>query len=104
MAGAGALSTTGRSTLKLNPINNIDMTVAKRFTITERYRVEFQAQAFNLFNHAQYIGGFLSDVGSIGFTGVERNMLIPGNSDFNNPSAVFSSNPRNLQLGLKLFF
>ena len=104
VAGPGALSTTGRSTLKLDAINNWDVTVSKRISLTERYRIEFQVQAFNLFNHAQYVGGYLSDVASIGFTGAERNMLVPNNADFNNPSSVFSSNPRNLQLALKLFF
>jgi hypothetical protein len=104
VAGQGARSTTGRSTLQLRPIDNIDMTVSKRINLTERYRVEFQVQAFNLFNHAQYIGGYLNDVASIGFTGVERNMLLPSNPDFNNPSTVFSSNPRNLQLALKFIF
>ncbi len=104
VAGAGALSTTGRSTLQLHPIDNIDMTVSKRISLTERFRVEFQVQAFNLLNHSQYIGGFLNDVASIGFTGVERNMLLPSSPDFNKPQTVFSSNPRNLQLGFKLSF
>jgi len=104
IAGAGARSTAGRSTLQLNAINNIDMTLSKRINITERFRTEFQAQAFNLMNHAQYVGGYLNDVASIGFTGVERNMLIPTNKDFNRPQTVFSSNPRTLQLALKFFF
>jgi hypothetical protein len=104
IAGAGARSTVGRSTLQLNAINNIDMTLSKRINITERFRTEFQVQAFNLMNHAQYVGGYLNDVASIGFVGVERNMLIPTNKDFNRPQTVFSSNPRTLQLALKFFF
>jgi Carboxypeptidase regulatory-like domain/TonB dependent receptor len=104
VAGPGALSNVGRNTLQLRPIDNIDVTAGKRITITERYRVEFQAQAFNVFNHAQYIGGFLNDVASIGFTQTERSMLIPSDSHFNQPQTVFSSNPRTLQLALKLFF
>jgi len=31
-------------------------------------------------------------------------MLLPNNSSFNQPSQVFSSNPRVLQLALKIFF
>jgi len=104
IAGAGARSTVGRSTLQLNAINNVDLTLSKRISITERYRVEFQAQAFNLLNHAQFVGGFLNDVASIGFTGTERNILIPTSPDFNKPQTQFSSNPRNLQLALKFFF
>jgi len=104
LAGPGAQSNAGRSLLQLNAINNVDLTVAKRITITERFRAEFQVQAFNLMNHAQYIGGFLNDIASIGFTGTERTMLIPTSGNFDKPQNVFSSNPRNLQLVLKLFF
>lgn len=104
IAGKGAKSTAGRSLLQLNAINNIDLTVSKRINFTERYGFEFQVQAFNAMNHAQYVGGYLNDIASLGFTGVERNMLIPTNADFNKPQNVFSSNPRTLQLALKIFF
>jgi hypothetical protein len=69
--------------------------------------VEFRASASNLFNHAQYVGGFINDVAPIpspGFIGPQKNMLLPNNPDFNKPSTVFSSNPRTLQLALKIFF
>jgi len=104
VAGAGAKSTAGRSLLSLNAINNWDLTISKGINFTERFKVEFQAQAYNLFNHAQYIGGYLSDIGSIGFTGTERNVLIPNNPDFNHPRSQFSSNPRTMQLALKFSF
>jgi hypothetical protein len=106
-AGYGALATVGRNTLQLKPINDVDMSVLKRITITERFRVEFRASASNLFNHAQYVGGFINDVAPIpspGFIGPQKNMLLPNNPDFNKPSTVFSSNPRTLQLALKIFF
>jgi hypothetical protein len=107
LAGYGALATVGRNTLQLNPINDVDMSVVKRITITERFRVEFRASASNLLNHAQYVGGFINDVAPIpspGFIGPQKNMLLPNNPDFNQPSTVFSSNPRTLQLALKIFF
>jgi len=103
-AGYGALANVGRSTLQLDPTNDVDLTALKRFSITERFKIELRGSASNLFNHAQYIGGFLNDVGAIGFTGTERNMLLPQNGAFNTPSAVFSSNPRQLTLSLKIFF
>jgi hypothetical protein len=106
-AGYGALATVGRNTLQLKPINDIDLTALKRFTITERFKIEFRASATNVLNHAQYVGGFLNDVAPIpnpGFTTFQRNMLEPSNPSFNNPSTVFSSNPRVLQLALKIFF
>jgi Carboxypeptidase regulatory-like domain len=106
-AGYGALADVGRNTLQLKPINDVDMSILKRITFTERFRVEFRASASNLFNHAQYVGGFINDVAPIpspGFIGPQKNMLLPDNPDFNNPSSVFSSNPRTLQLALKIFF
>jgi hypothetical protein len=105
-AGYGALANVGRNTLQLDPINNIDVTALKRFSITERFRIEFQVQALNVLNHPQWVGGFVDEVKPPNppFTGAERNMLIPGNSHFNRPQDVFSSNPRVLQLALKIFF
>lgn len=100
----GAKSNVGRSTMKLDAINNIDLTVSKRINFTERFRMEFQVQASNLFNHPQYVGGYLNDVGSVGYTGSQRNMLLPYSSSFNQPQDVFASNARSLQLALKFIF
>jgi hypothetical protein len=103
-AQIGALADVGRNTLQLPAINNVDMTVLKRISITERYKVEFQAQFFNILNHPQWVGGFLNDIAPIGFTGSQVNVLRPQQADFNQPQTQFSSNPRNLQLALKFFF
>ena len=51
----GALATTGRNTILGPPTNNFDASAIKRFSITERYKVEFGVQAFNLLNHPQFI-------------------------------------------------
>jgi hypothetical protein len=103
-AGVGALATAGRNTLQLNAINDVDLTALKRITITERFRIEFQAQAFNIFNHPQYVGGYLNDIAPIGYTGAEVNVLRPQSVDFNKPSTQFSGNARTMQLALKIFF
>jgi len=103
-AGYGALADVGRNTLQLKPINDVDLTALKRFSINERFKIEIRGSATNVFNHAQYVGGFLNDVGPIGFIGAQRSMLEPSDPAFNNPSAVFSSNPRALTLIVKLFF
>jgi hypothetical protein len=103
-AGYGALADVGRNTLQLKPINDVDLTALKRFSINERFKIEIRGSATNVFNHAQYVGGFLNDVGPIGFIGAQRSMLEPSDPAFNNPGAVFSSNPRALTLIVKLFF
>ncbi len=50
-AAAGALANSGRNTLQTRPINNLDLTAGKRFNLTERARLEFQAQFLNILNH-----------------------------------------------------
>jgi hypothetical protein len=110
-AGLGALANAGRNTLQLNPINNIDLTAIKRISINERYRFEFSVRAFNVFNHPQYTGGYLDDVAPAPAGGqgtalgdLERSALEPGSSVFQQYSQAFSSNPRQLQLTMKLIF
>lgn len=101
----GALATVGRNTEMLHPINDIDVTAAKRFNFTERVAVEFSARAFNVFNHPQYTGGYLNDVAPNGATsGNQHNFLIPSQTIFADPTQAFSSNPRNLVLALKVIF
>jgi hypothetical protein len=120
VAPRGALPNAGRSLLNLNPIDDIDLTIVKRFNITERYKVEFSARAINIFNHPQYTGGYLNDVGAFGGSGpigagggyaqgsiqgdLVRTTLQPGNEIFQQWSQAFSSNPRSMQLALKLTF
>jgi hypothetical protein len=62
----GTLPNGGRSLLNLSPIHNIDLTLLKRFAITERIELEFSARATNIFNHPQYTGGYLNDVAPFG--------------------------------------
>jgi len=103
--GAGALATVGRNTLLTRPINNFDMTAVKRFSLTERYKIEFSANAFNLLNHPQFVPGYINDIASIGYTGSGvSNYLTPGNTNFNKADQTFASNARTLQLGLKFKF
>jgi hypothetical protein len=103
-AGLGALATSGRNTLQLAPIDDIDVTALKRFVITERFKIEFQAQAFNVFNHPQFVGGFINDIAPVGFTGSQINVLKPSSVDFNRPATQFPGNARTMQLALKIFF
>jgi Carboxypeptidase regulatory-like domain len=113
----GALANVGRNTVLSPPTNNFDVSLLKRITITERYRVEFVAQAFNLLNHPQFIpccapgaypgalGGGTNSINPQGnISGAQRNALLPQKGLFGNFSGVFPSEARALQLGLKIFF
>jgi len=96
-AGLGALATSGRNTEPTRPINNVDMTLIKRFSVRERFHFEVQGQALNLFNHAQFIPGAINDVGSV--TGTGLGGYVNSNSvNFNNPEAFFTSNARVIQV------
>ncbi len=103
-AGMGALATSSRNTLETPPINNFDISAAKHFRFGERFGIDFLAQAFNMFNHPQFVTGKINDVESDGVTGAARNFFIPNNSVFNNARQNFSSNPRTMQLALKFLF
>jgi hypothetical protein len=101
----GGLSTAGRNTERLNPTNNFDVTFAKSVNIKENVKFRFDARFFNILNHTQYVGGYLSDVAPIGFTDTAtHNFTIPSQSVFHQPSQVFSSNPRSITLSAKIIF
>jgi hypothetical protein len=104
-AAKGVMPNSGRNTLPGRPIDNIDLTMVKRFSFGERYKLEFQAQLLNFLNHPQFIAGRLNDVFLDSFNNPSyQTILKPGNVNFNQPENVFSSNPRNVQLALKLRF
>ncbi|HEX4275446.1 MAG TPA: TonB-dependent receptor [Bryobacteraceae bacterium] len=106
-AGPGAYANGGRNTLAGRPIDNIDLNLLKNFSIRERTKVQFSAQFFNLLNHAQFVPGFINRVDNPSVPNISGNVFnyqTPGNPIFNNPEAVFSSNPRNIQLALKILF
>jgi hypothetical protein len=106
-AGPGAYANGGRNTLAGRPIDNIDLNLLKNFAAGERAKIQFSAQFFNVLNHAQFVPGSVNRVDnptSANIGGNVFNYLTPGNPIFNNPEAVFSSNPRNIQLALKILF
>jgi len=104
IAQMGTIATASRNTLRTPPINNIDLTVAKHLAITERYKIDFMAQAFNTFNHPQWVTGSVNNVNSIGDVGAARNFFIPNAPNFDIAKTTFASNARTMQLALKFIF
>jgi hypothetical protein len=102
-AGPGALATAGRNTLATPRTNNWDMAVVKRFNTSERTNVEFTAQAFNIFNHSQFIPGSVNTVNSIGYTGITGFVRVNSGA-FNDPTQAFANNARVMQLVAKFNF
>jgi Carboxypeptidase regulatory-like domain len=105
-AGRGALANAGRNTLKLSPIDNIDLSLVKRFNFTERYQFVFGAQMLNAFNHPQFVAGLLNDIASFGNTSdaARNGFLNPASTSFLNARANFPSNARTIGLVAKFTF
>ena len=93
----GQFGNSGRDILRGPGINNWDLGLGKDFKFTERVSFQFRAEAFNVFNHAQYgFDPFTS-------TGIGA----PVGDNPNNPGfgAVQAARPgRILQFGAKLIF
>jgi len=87
----GHFGTFGRNVLRINGLNNFDWTLGKRFPVTERINIEFQAQAFNVFNHTSFA------------------LLSPNARNIATPAAFgyydgTQSESRNMQLNLRLIW
>ena len=115
-APKGTIPNGGRNTAQLPAINNVDMSISKSFNITESKKLQFSSRFINIFNHPQYIGGYISDVAPAGLisspTGANlypnsvaiHSFTEPQSAIFMQPSQAFSSNPRQIQLALKFIF
>ena len=53
---AGQLGNLGRGAVRGKPITNVDFSLAKNWRVRERFGIQFRAEFFNLFNHANFVG------------------------------------------------
>jgi len=107
-AGKFAQATIPRNTIALPRIDNFDFGLLKAVNITERQQLQFQFQAVNIFNHPQYVPGFISDVQpaltSTTTSGPTLSTLVPDNATFAQWKTAFSSHPRQVVLVVKWNF
>jgi hypothetical protein len=104
-AQLGVFPNAGRNTIRLPGVNNFDLTGGKLINLTERVRLEFRAEFYNAFNHAQYSAGVPNAANLRTRTGTaETSMLVPGQAVFLRPDLAFQSNARTGQLVLRLEF
>jgi hypothetical protein len=96
----GTLGNSGRSIIDADGLHTVDFSVIKLTSLSERLRLQFRAEVFNLFNQVNFDFpnlNFVPEGGVTGLTGA-RNV---------NPSfgKVFSAkDPRIFQFGVKLLF
>jgi hypothetical protein len=92
----------GRNILYNPRRTNFDMALFKHFAFTERLGFEFRAEAFNVFNHTEWlpIAGSAGSANNNSSNGQNNNVF--GNPGFLQVGAAH--NPRILQLGAKLLF
>jgi hypothetical protein len=75
---------------------NLDTGIYKKFFITERYQLQFRAEMYNTFNHANlYVTTSQTDISSQGFVPATRGLR---------PFVGALPERRNIQMALKLIF
>jgi len=93
---AGTFGDTGRNTLIGPGYSNVDLSLAKEFSITEKVRLEIRGDAYNAFNHVNYA----NPDANVGYSG---GTLADGTSGTITGPAV-NSTMRIIQLGARVSF
>ncbi|MEJ7605781.1 MAG: hypothetical protein WKF37_05835 [Bryobacteraceae bacterium] len=93
--------TLGRGTLRGFGLQQVDLSVRRRFRLAEEVGLDFRADAFNLFNTAN----FANPVGVLTNTNFGRSTQILSTSSVGALNPLFQvGGPRSMQLALKLQF
>ena len=95
----GTYGNLGRNSVR-GPHNvNFDVALSRLFRVTERFSLQARMDAFNVFNHTNFVGA-ISPAGTISaYTTFSNNL---GSPTFGRIQSAFD--PRILQFSMKLFF
>ena len=77
------------------PTRTLDASIFKTFPITERFRVQFRAEAFNVANTPQF---------NIPDSSLQNSALLGGNGNFGKITSTQAASERHYQFSLKLLF
>jgi hypothetical protein len=96
----------GRNLAQAPPFWNLDGGLLKNFTISERFRIQFRAEAFNLLNHPNFASPLAASSGSPTITSATFGQTCCLTVSLPSSTNVVSTGEsyRVLQLGLKLNF
>jgi carboxypeptidase family protein/TonB-dependent receptor-like protein len=98
---AGVQGSEGRNDIRGFGLTQVDLSLARKFAITDRVNAQFRTDAFNLLNHPNFTNP-LALIGSNPIFLASRAML---NQGLGGLSPLFQQGgPRSLQLSLKLTF
>lgn len=104
-AHEGVYANGGRNTFRLPAINNFDLAIAKRISISERKSFELRAEGYNAFNHPQFTAGFPSIASLRSRAGTSDTLLLQANSPtFGLADRALQSNARVMQLVARFVF
>jgi hypothetical protein len=96
----GQYGSLGRGSIRGPGTKNFDFSVIKNWRIRDRYSLQFRAEMFNAFNHANFNG---IDTGlSLNNVAGDQNFGKPLNSNFGRITST--RGPREIQFGLKFAF
>jgi len=90
LPGLGTFGTCAPRSVHGPGVQNIDLSVFKSFAVTERVRIEFRSEFFNLFNHAN-------------FQNPTSNYTPSALGSFGRTFSTIAD-PREIQFALKLYF
>ena len=98
---AGQQGTEGRNDIRGFGLTEVDMSIGRTFSLTERFKLQFRTDAFNLLNHPN----FSNPAGYIGFGPGFLESTAMLNNGLGGLNPLFQEGgPRSLQLSLKLSF
>jgi hypothetical protein len=100
-APAGQQGTEGRNDIPGFGLTQVDLSLGRKFAVTERVGLQFRTDTFNLFNHPNFANPFAF----IGFGSTFLRSPSMSNQGLGGLNSVFQQGgPRSLQLSLKLSF
>ena len=94
----GSLGNLGRNVLRGPGIDQWDMSLFKSTKITERITTQLRLETFNTFNHTQFAGV------NAGISGSNPGQPVSAASVGTSGQVTSARDPRNVQLGLKVYF